>query len=1251
MSILCVSDGSGNPGTPVGHVTVTAMEARELNVGDLLGLLESPQQEVCHEVLALLKETFSSIREPWLITGLLEYFYVSNSGRLLDLLLSVHEPHDRHLLERLMEGLKGTDRLRHTCILLYAARRQPPPMWLRKFLNHGAMRELFNILLNGEDVPVLVGAVMVLVILLPNFPLEMARLHLPSMMEVFCRLVRWTPKRELDASFQPFLQVAVYSLFHRLYAFYPCHFLTCLRISFSKPHSSRCFFSTLKPMMETVRLHPLLITETKESEITRSRFMGLEPYQLILESAKMCLDPIEATCEDVSGPFFGLGSNVFDDAAFEGIPMPTRWLMYAVENKFWSPTLSLSSLGLSATSSFKGSTSSIPHTPVFPLNTPALKPTPKVAESPPEAAIEATPETTPFTSPMKQDTGVHLVIRKPKAVMGALSLNTAAAASVSRDSPVSSQSSQPCPESEGNSSPLSPVKKDKSPFKFPDDQCQDIFARAEKSTLLQTKLRQMLKERQQYQKEGEVQQAETKGEKSHKDTSMKEVRESVGTREIRIKEPKELVNIALSARKLQMEKQESIRTTEKEVTTKVREVKISVGEVGGNRRRKVSVYDGSRIVDLTKLEMSTDKVGGEGDDLDFTSEENKTTNNDTDDVEEKGYHGTLTILRERISEEKEIESGDSRRSSDETQPYDGNENNDDDEDDDDGENVGLGIPNQRSMTDLVKNMRTMRLRFLSQCGPPPDLTQYNLGGGALAVTSPSKPGSSFLSQHTLVKTLSCPNLAPETGKQVHFAAMEGRMRKESAISSLTLSPIRQAVVTCEATTQTEEITVINPYEQLLEALMSGPTTNTNSNTSGKNANNADINPSPHELLDQYLQYCSKTREEGKNILWKQQAAPSSTLYEALKNQVRLMQVMLLVERHKREAHAERNRRLLGQAKRVYALEEDQKGLKDEVAQLEGEITRLKLEMHNANITLASKEQQLQSVLAQQQEHMNQVTNERDTAQEQRDLLKEQCHNLKTENEKLRQHVHKTRSQVLDRDRQLLNHSKLLDENKGLNKKLETLKKQAVLMGEVQAQYKQEVWKLTLARGPAVEVGVEQERAAAQQQMEDLDEKYRLTSASLDAALSQVAELEQSLQEKNRLIEERHQAVKTAREIGAEQCRAVELRCQALASTNQTLETYILEQNDRIDRLVRQVRRSQRGKSVCSDGLDFDLELSASPPSTNSGGGSATTTSPADDTIHPPGSLLATQSQQVILTKLDVLAEAETELDVSCRRKT
>ena len=41
----------------------------------------------------------------------------------------------------------------------------------------------------------------------------------------------------------------------------------------------------------------------------------------------------------------------------------------------------------------------------------------------------------------------------------------------------------------------------------------------------------------------------------------------------------------------------------------------------------------------------------------------------------------------------------------------------------------------------------------------------------------------------------------------------------------------------------------------------------------------------------------------------------------LNGQLQLLHIQLLYERHKREIHAERNRRLLGKAKRVKALEE------------------------------------------------------------------------------------------------------------------------------------------------------------------------------------------------------------------------------------------------------------------------------------------------------------------------------------------
>ena len=1113
------------------------------------------------------------------------YFFVF-SGRLLDIVLGVSEPHDRHLLERIAEGLKGADRFRYTCLLLYAARRQPPPMWLRKLLHHGAMRELLQTLSTDEDVPVLVSGVMVLVMLLPILPLEIGRLHLSSVLDIFCRLVRWTPLREKDECFQPYLQVAVYSLFHRLYALYPCHFVSCLQNNFSKPGSSACFFTTLKPMMESVRLHPILITENKETELVKSRWMHLETHQLIQECSKLCIDPAEATCEEACGPNFSFGGG----NEFDSLPVSTNWMISASGNNFWSPSLAQPSPAVTGGGPSSRGSTSVPHTPVFPILTPNHRSSSKVAESPPEAAIEATPETTPFTSPLKMD-GSSTISRRP-VHMRALTLSTTGG---SNDPSSSSQTS----EVEVNCSPLSPLKKEQTPFRFPEKQNHDFFKRAETSTLLQSKLQQIQRERL----------------LTNKDNFLNQSSESEN-REEDIKEGKENVKETNSL---------FFRSKSEDAS-----YDASEGGLDGNmttaadmrsRRRKVSVYDGSCHVDTSLLPGNRTDLSNGNIESEMT-DERQTNDQDNSDRNFK----VTSVIDRRISEEKDLDGNESRRSSDESRLCINKTS-------DEQGSLGLGVPNQRSVTDIFKNVRTMRLRFLSQCGPPPDLTQYKLSDSLRGTLSPTK--STSLTNRSLQKSSSCPQLTTDDALSI-MNGIEVRVRKESAMSSLTLSPTRQAVITSDATTQTEEVNVINPYEQLLDALVSGPTHLDKSSKSVKN--DLDVidtySPSPHKLLDEYIRQSNETGNGSCNI-WQQQCPPVAA--EGLKSQVRLMQTVLLLERYKREVHAERNRRLLGKAKKAYALEEQQQGLKNEVNQLENEISKLKHDLHNLQLMSANKEQQLQSALNQQQAKLSEVYVERDDAQQHRDMFREKCKSFINENKSLVEQLHSVQSTLLERDRQLSVQARLAEDNNALRHQVEILHKQMSLMGEVQDQYKHQVWKMCVS-GQGSTAGLGLERVTAQKQVEELENANRVTSIKLDAALARISELELALSEKEKLVGDHQKELRSAREAGLEQCRAVERRCQALAATNQSLESYILEHNDRNDRLVRQVRRSQRGKSVCSDGFDIDLELSASPSSAS---GSSAATSPPDDPL--------LSRQPVALNRLDALAELE--LEPEGRRKT
>lgn len=940
--------------------------------------------------------------------------------------------------------------------------------------------------------------------------------------------------------------------------------------------------------MEKVRLHPLLITETKDSELTRNRWIGLETHQLILECAKLCLDPIEATCEESCGSFFTMNGG--SDIPLDPQPVPTNWMLSAVENNFWSPSLAQSS-----PAPLQTPRGSVPQTPVYPILTPNQRG--KVAESPPEAAIEATPETTPFTSPIKMEPNT-LVTRRPLSGRRALTLNTGGA-----PEPVG----QPA-DSEANSSPMSPLKKDQAPFRFPENQGQDFFLRAERSTLLQTKLQQIQRERQINQIENLFSQyTENKSETDSKNEG--DVVDGRDTKEGNSLVPRKAVG--------------DRQSIENDVESKPSDFRVSQVDLR-YRKRKASVYDGIHHVDLTQLQQATGHLANGNNDLDFSSEAAQYS--ETEDGE-KNYR-LPPIIDRRISEEKESEGSESRKSSDEPQNCDKNC--------DEPESIGLGVPSQRSMTDLVKNIKTMRLRFLSQCGPPPDLSQYNMVSSMRVALSPTKSVTTPVK--TLQRSSSCPNLTTE-GPPLLGNVTDGRVRKESAMSSLTLSPTRQPVMMCEASTQTEESNVINPYEQLLDVLVSGPGVPQSKTSRGNSGDTDQDSPSPHQLLDQYLQHSSKAINKAKNLLWQQNSGTD----EGLKNQVRLMQTMLLLERYKREVHAERNRRLLGKAKKVYALEEEKRSLKEEVRHLESEVARLKHDLSNAQVNALNKEQQLQLALNQQQAKVNQVFVECEQAQKERELLLQQCNSLRKEKETLSTQLHGAQAALIERDRQLTVQAALAEDNRALSHQVETLHKQITLMGELQEQYKQQVWQLSLSGGLGASKGLTLERMAAHQQVEKLEVSQRIAAASLEAALARVAELENSLKDKEREVEEQQRTVKAAKEAGVEQCRVAERRCQALAATNQTLESYILEHNDRIDRLSRQVRRSQRGKSVCSDGFDIDLELSASPSSASC---SSTATSPPDDMT---GALLG--RQPVVLNRLDALLELDMEPEGNQRRKT
>ncbi|XP_044776429.1 hamartin isoform X3 [Neomonachus schauinslandi] len=221
--------------------------AQQANIGELLSMLDSPVLSVRDDVTAVFKENLSSDRGPMLVNTLVDYYLETNSQPVLHILTTLQEPHDKM----------------------------------------------------DTDVVVLTTGVLVLITMLPMIP-QSGKQHLHDFFDIFGRLSSWCLKKpgHVTEIYLVHLHASVYALFHRLYGMYPCNFVSFLRSHYSMKENLDTFEEVVRPMMEHVRIHPELVTGSKDHELDPRRWKRLETHDVVIECAKISLDPAEASYED-----------------------------------------------------------------------------------------------------------------------------------------------------------------------------------------------------------------------------------------------------------------------------------------------------------------------------------------------------------------------------------------------------------------------------------------------------------------------------------------------------------------------------------------------------------------------------------------------------------------------------------------------------------------------------------------------------------------------------------------------------------------------------------------------------------------------------------------------------------------------------------------------------------------------------------------------------------------------------------------
>ncbi|XP_041756493.2 TSC complex subunit 1a [Coregonus clupeaformis] len=250
------------------------------------------------QIKSVLNDHLSTERGSVLLNGLVDYYLDTSSPQAILILCSVREPHDKHLLDKLNECMaKPACRLPTLTLLGHVIRKQPP--WMHKITRFPLLTALLKCLKTDSDVVVLITGVLVLITLLPMIP-HAGKQHIYDFFDIFGRLSSWSLKNpgHVHGVYLIHLHASVYSLFHRLYGMYPCNFVSYLRSHYSMKENVDTFEEVVKPMLEHVRIHPELVTGTNDYELDPSRWKRFEIHDIVIECAKVSLDPKEASCEE-----------------------------------------------------------------------------------------------------------------------------------------------------------------------------------------------------------------------------------------------------------------------------------------------------------------------------------------------------------------------------------------------------------------------------------------------------------------------------------------------------------------------------------------------------------------------------------------------------------------------------------------------------------------------------------------------------------------------------------------------------------------------------------------------------------------------------------------------------------------------------------------------------------------------------------------------------------------------------------------
>lgn len=349
----------------------------------------------------------------------------------------------------------------------------------------------------------------------------------------------------------------------------------------------------------------------------------------------------------------------------------------------------------------------------------------------------------------------------------------------------------------------------------------------------------------------------------------------------------------------------------------------------------------------------------------------------------------------------------------------------------------------------------------------------------------------------------------------------------------------------DASVQTVKTVFDQPYDALMTGIFNEEIKSRNLLNTVQEKDKASVK-TPQELLDKVIEIAGTRGSSGGVI----------KTVEEYKESLQLMYLQLQYEKHRREVHADRNRRLLGMSRKIHQYEQNQETLTEQVKILTQDLEKVNDQLSSLRYTFNARETDL---LKETEAWRNKYMIENQENQALRssvEQLRTEVHEFLKRKSDNHMELEKARGDLFDLKnelRQMVIQAEMANRYKD---ELNHLQSEVIMMGEVQLKCKEKFSSIGLLEAKDYKIALLQE--SYMEEINNLKAALESKASSLETAKIKVSDLESQLTRRDVISTDLKRDLKRTKEEYQEKINALEKKYTAQKAIMLRMDEHILE---------------------------------------------------------------------------------------------